>query len=114
MIPIELDNLTKDKNELVEKVRILQREKDILKVKLLKMEEVNMMLKRTVIKKINAMDWTKVLKNIKWFGALALIVIITSLLAGKSLQDTLVVLYYWGLATALDLLRKFVAANPNS
>lgn len=60
---------------------------------------------------LNREDVQKWAKNAIVFFAPALLLFLVSIQAGKSVQEAAQVLYLWGLNTAIDLTRKFIAEN---
>lgn len=58
---------------------------------------------------LNSQDLRKVAKNALTFLAPALLVFLVEIQAGHSPKEAVSVLYLWGLNTAIDLLRKFIA-----
>jgi hypothetical protein len=56
---------------------------------------------------LNKEELLKVGKNALIFLAPALIIFLTAIQSGVSLNDSLYAVYLWGLNTAIDLLRKF-------
>lgn len=60
---------------------------------------------------LNSADIERVAKNALIFFAPAAILFLTAIQAGSSVQDAASVLYLWGLNTAIDLLRKYVAGK---
>ena len=60
---------------------------------------------------INSADLERVARNALIFFAPAAILLLTAIQAGSSIEDAASVLYLWGLNTAIDLLRKYVAGK---
>lgn len=58
---------------------------------------------------LNSQDVKRVAKNALTFLAPALLVYLVQLQSGHSPKEAVSVLYLWGLNTAIDLLRKFIA-----
>lgn len=58
---------------------------------------------------LNHEDVKKWALNTLIFLAPALLLFLTSIQAGNSLEDSLNVLYLWGLNVAIDLLKKFIS-----
>lgn len=62
--------------------------------------------------KFESLDWQKWLKNTALFLAPAVLLMLLTLQSGGTLAEGAVALRLWGLNTAVDLVRKFIAANP--
>jgi predicted AAA+ superfamily ATPase len=60
---------------------------------------------------LNYDDTRKWLKNAAIFLAPALLFFLIQIQAGKPWQEALDALYLWGINTAIDILRKFVAGK---
>lgn len=61
---------------------------------------------------IDREDLMKWLKNMVVFWATALIVFLTAVQSGVSVENALLSLYTWGISTIIDLLKKFIQNNP--
>lgn len=60
---------------------------------------------------LNRSDVSKWFKNTLVFLAPAMLVFLLSIQAGNSIEDSFLVLQLWGINTAIDLLRKYIADN---
>lgn len=60
---------------------------------------------------LNKEDVEKWLNNAIVFLAPALLVFLTAIQAGRTVEESLNVLYLWGLNVVIDLLKKFIAGN---
>jgi len=66
-----------------------------------------------VILKVVSMDWNKWSKNVALFLAPAILLFLLSIESGHTLEESYLVLKLWVLNSSIDLVRKFIAANPN-
>jgi len=62
--------------------------------------------------KIIATDWNKWLKNTAVFFAPFLLVFLISIQNGSDWKDSLNILYLYALNVVIDLVKKFIASNP--
>ena len=60
---------------------------------------------------LNKEEILKWLKNTLTFLAPALLVFLTVIQSGGTMNEALISLYLWGLNTAIDLLKKFIQKN---
>ena len=60
---------------------------------------------------LNQEDMKKWGKNALIFFAPAMILFLTSIQSGKTYEESLDLIYLWGIGVAIDLLRKFVSNN---
>ena len=67
---------------------------------------------KTLVLKVTALDWKKWLRNTAIFLAPAVLMSLLALQAGHSLVEVTMLLKLWMLNASIDLLRKFIAANP--
>lgn len=57
-------------------------------------------------------DMAKWSYNTALFFAPAGLLFLLAMQSGKSVNDALLILYTWGMNTAIDLIRKFIAQSP--
>lgn len=60
---------------------------------------------------LNKADVEKWLKNTAIFAAPAVLIFLTEIQAGKSLDEALVAIKVWVLSTAIDIVRKWIAGK---
>ena len=58
------------------------------------------------------MDWDKWLKNTAVFAAPLLLVFLVAIQAGTPIKEALFAVYLYALNLTIDLIKKFIAANP--
>lgn len=69
-------------------------------------------MRNKLMLKIQTMDWEKVLNNALIFLAPAALIFLLAVQSGTPLKQALLVVETWAINTAVDLIRKFIAANP--
>lgn len=60
---------------------------------------------------LNRNDVEKWLKNTAIFAAPAVLIFLTEIQAGKSLEEALVAIKVWLLSTAIDIVRKWISGK---
>lgn len=60
---------------------------------------------------LNRADVEKWVKNAATFLAPAALIFLVAIQSGVPLKDALLAVYTWGLSTAIDLLRKYIAGK---
>lgn len=65
-----------------------------------------------MIDRLKKLDWDKWLRNTAIFGAPFLLVFLVAIQGGADVRAALSVLYLYALNVIIDLIKKFIAANP--